>query len=224
MNIYSGSNIRRTARFFGTAALIAAPLFALLGIAGILGLGWFGGPQPIEVDRSAPAGSPVELTTSVHGEAVWGQPDVDLVRGDLCGLPQRRVERGPARRHGRTDAPPRRTTCRAGRGSGCSTTDGQRASSSVTCSGGGLETVGVTVDPGDGTRGNPGAPFLVFAAFLVVLGLVLRRVDRPAGPLRLRPASGGRLVAERLAVRRGPGGEEHGAHADAGPEDEVDRR
>ena len=49
MGIYSGSNIRRTARMFGTAALVAAPLFALLGLAGVLGLGSFGGTAPVEI-------------------------------------------------------------------------------------------------------------------------------------------------------------------------------
>ena len=78
MGIYSGSNIRRTARFFGTAALFAAPLFAVLGLAGLLGLGSFGGVPTVEILSSAPAGSPVELRNSVHGDAVWGQPDVDL--------------------------------------------------------------------------------------------------------------------------------------------------
>ena len=136
------------------------------------------GPQPIEVDRSAPAGAPIELTTSVHGEAVWGQPDVDLAAvtcvasrsdGSSVDLPVGTVEGRPTQAD----------DVQGGTWFWLTTTDGRRASSSVTCSGGGLETVGVTDDPGDGTRGNPGAPFLVFAAFLVVLGLVLRRVSAP---------------------------------------------
>ena len=179
MGIYSGSNIKRTARFFGTAALFAAPLFALLGIAGILGLGSFGGTAPVVILRSAPAGSPVELANSVHGDAVWGQPAVDLsaVTCEASSSDGARTEDlTVGATDGLTEADDAQGTGTWTRLATTTTLDGV---SLVTCSGGGLELVGVSVDPGDGKRGTPGAPFLVFAAFLVVLGLVLRRVTSP---------------------------------------------
>lgn len=179
MGIYSGSNIRRTARMFGTGALFAAPLFAVLGIAGILGLGPFGGTAPVEMLQSQPAGSPVELRNSVNGDAVWGRPDVDLAAVTCVASSQdgsRTVDLpiGAAEGDLTEVVDPQGETWTK-----LATTSALDAVSLVTCTGGGLETVGVSVDPGDGQRGTPGAPFLVFAVFLVVLGLVLRRVTAP---------------------------------------------
>lgn len=179
MGIFSGTNIRRTARMFGTAALFAAPLFALLGIAGLLGLGPFGGTAPVEILHSAPAGSPVELSNSVHGDTVWGQPDVDLaavtcVASSTDGSRTVDLQIGPVE-----GSPSEVVDAQGATWTWLSATDSLDAVSRVTCSGGGLETVGTSVDPGDGKRGTPGAPFLVFAAFLLVLGLVLRRVTAP---------------------------------------------
>lgn len=180
MGIYSGSNIRRTARMFGTAALFAAPLFALLGLAGVLGLGSFGGTAPVEILRSAPAGSPVELTNSVHGDAVWGQPDVDL-SAVSCEASSSDGARTVDLEVGAQDGSLAEVDDAQGTGTWTrlSSTDTLDGVSLVTCSGGGLETVGVSVDPGDGTRGVPGAQFFVFAAFLIVLGLVLRHATAP---------------------------------------------
>ncbi|WP_421734643.1 hypothetical protein [Cellulomonas sp.] len=180
VGIYSGSNIRRTARMFGTAALVAAPLFALLGLAGILGLGSFGGTAPVEILSSAPAGSPVELRNSVHGDAVWGQPGVDL-SAVTCEGSSSDGARTVDLDVGAVDGSPAEVVDAQGTGTWTrlSSTDALDGVSLVTCSGGGLQTVGVSVDPGDGKRGTPGALFLVFAAFLVVLGLVLRRTTAP---------------------------------------------
>ena len=179
MAVFTGANVRRTARLWSWGALIAAPVFALLGIAGMLGLGSFGGPPSAAIERSGPAGTPLELGNSVHGEAIWGQPAADLSavscvasRSDGSGveLPVGTVEGRPTQIE---EAPSGATWF------WLTTTADQPVSSSVTCSGGGLETVGVSVDPGDGTRGVPGAPFLVFAVFLAVAGTILRRMSAP---------------------------------------------
>jgi hypothetical protein len=164
---------------FGTAALFAAPLFAVLGIAGILGLGAFGGTAPVEILRSQPAGSPVELRNSVHGDAVWGQPDVDLDAVTCVGS-SRDGSRTVDLPLGGGDGDLAEVVDAEGRTwAKLATTDALDGVSLVACTGGGLETVGVSVDPGDGRRGTPGVPFLGFAAFLLILGLVLRRVTAP---------------------------------------------
>ena len=180
MGTYSGSNIRRTARFFGTAALFAAPLFAVLGLAGLLGLGSFGGVPTVEILSSAPAGSPVELRNSVHGDAVWGQPDVDLA-AVTCEASSSDGSRTLDLPIGAQDGSLAQVEGAQGTGTWTrlATTGALDGVSLVTCTGGGLQTVGVSVDPGDGKRGTPGVPFLLFAAFLVVLGLVLRRFTAP---------------------------------------------
>ncbi|KQR16898.1 hypothetical protein [Cellulomonas sp. Leaf334] len=171
---FSASGVHRTARLLGTGALIAAPVFVLIGVLSLVRTTW-GPTPPVEILQTVAAGAAIEVRHTIHGRALWGQPGVDLSEvtcttggGDV--LPVGPVEGRP-------------TQVEAVDGSGpwvwLTTTQGQPASSSATCVGGGLTTVGTSVDPGDGTRGELGWRAFVFAAFLLGLGLVLRRVTAP---------------------------------------------
>ena len=173
----TGRNLRRTARLWSWGAMLSAPLFLVMGVLLLVGAGP-GAQPPVEMARTGPAGSPVELPHRSGGSAVWGRGDV---AGAACATHRSSGDTVARLDVGRVEGRPEAVEDAGGTGRWTllAVTDGSVAAASVTCSGEGLTDVAVSADPAASADPGLGLRLVVLAPALFVLGWAVRRVARP---------------------------------------------
>ncbi|QTE29968.1 hypothetical protein [Pengzhenrongella sicca] len=176
---FTRGNLVRVTRLWSLVAFAAVPLFLAVGVALLVGVFPAQSSRASVIEMTAAPGAEIAALGGSRGMALWGQPaDVDLAQvtctwtggADAGG----ELEVGPA--------PDRPTEVTDSRGKGdfvwLTTTAGEFVPRSATCSGGGLTTLGASVDPGTGAGSSTGLFFVLLAPVMLVLGLVARRLSR----------------------------------------------
>lgn len=175
MAIFTRRNVGRTTRLWSWVALLGAPFVLVMGVLLVVGAGP-GAPRPVEMWRTAAVGEPVELPGSGRDGAVWGQPATLDPATVECTVA--RGDGGEPLATGGDDAVVVEDVTGTGTWVRLATTGWALSGGDVSCSGGGLERVGVTPDVGAGNSQGFGWFLVVLAPVLAGLGLVARRAGQ----------------------------------------------